>query len=153
MRLCHECGCRVGYQPHHFATVALLSGVERTIRPVNAYQRPHTGEKSRMYRHLLIPVDGSDASKAALREVVRIVVTPDVSKLRLVHVIDSSVGKDPYDPGTVGDTMVQASRDEGTAILAEARVALAKYDIHAECVLIESHGERIASRIIAQARE
>jgi nucleotide-binding universal stress UspA family protein len=106
-----------------------------------------------MYRHLLIPVDGSDASKAALREVVRIVVTPDVSKLRLVHVIDSSVGKDPYDPGTVGDTMVQASRDEGTAILAEARVALAKYDIHAECVLIESHGERIASRIIAQARE
>jgi nucleotide-binding universal stress UspA family protein len=129
-----------------------LAGGERTIRPVNAYQPPPTGEKSRMYRHLLIPVDGSDASKAGLREVVRI-VTPEVSKLRLVHVIDSSVGKDSCDPGTVGDTMVQASRDEGTAILAEARVALAKYDIHAECVLIESHGERVASRIIAQARE
>jgi hypothetical protein len=28
-------------------------------------------EKTRMYRHLLIPVDGSDASKAGLREVVR----------------------------------------------------------------------------------
>jgi nucleotide-binding universal stress UspA family protein len=104
------------------------------------------------YRHVLIPVDGSDASKAGVREIVRI-VTPDVSKLRLVHVIDSSVGKDSYDPGTVGDTMVQAGRDEGTVILAEARMALAKYDLHAECVLIESHGESVASRIIAQARE
>src|SRR5271155_2641242 len=105
-----------------------------------------------MYRHVLIAVDGSDASNAGLREVVRI-VTPDVSKLRLVHVIDSSVGRDSYDLGTVGDAMVQASRDEGTAILAEAGVLLAKYDLHAEGVLIESHGERVATRIIAQARE
>jgi len=105
-----------------------------------------------MYRHLLIAVDGSDASKAGLREVVRI-ATPDVSKLRLVHVIDSSVGKESYDPGTVGNAMVQASRDEGTAILAEAGAVLAQYDLHAECVLVESHGERVARRIVAQARE
>jgi nucleotide-binding universal stress UspA family protein len=105
-----------------------------------------------MYCHILIAVDGSDASRAGLREVVRI-ATPDVSKLRLVHVVDSSVGKESYDPGTVGDTMVQASRDEGTAILAEAGAVLAKYDLHAECVLIESKGERVASRIVAQARE
>src|SRR5580693_9039125 len=105
-----------------------------------------------MYCHILIAVDGSDASRAGLREVVRI-ATPDVSKLRLVHVVDSSVGKESYDPGTVGDTMVQASRDEGTAILAEAGAVLAKYDLHAECVLIESNGERVASRIVAQARE
>ena len=105
-----------------------------------------------MYRHLLIPVDGSDASKAGLREVVRI-ATPDVSKLRLVHVIDSSVGRDSFDPGTVGDTIIQANRDNGTTILAEAREILTKYDLRAECVLIESHRERVASRIIAQARE
>jgi nucleotide-binding universal stress UspA family protein len=105
-----------------------------------------------MYRHLLIPVDGSDASKAGLREVVRI-ATPEVSKLRVVHVIDSSVGKSSYDPGTVGDTIIQASRDTGTTILAEAREVLTKYDLRAECVLIESHGGRVASRIIAQARE
>jgi nucleotide-binding universal stress UspA family protein len=78
---------------------------------------------------------------------------PGVSRLRLVHVIDSSVGKDSYDPGTVGDTIIQANRDNGTSILTEAREVLTKYDLRAECVLIESHGERIAGRIIAQARE
>jgi nucleotide-binding universal stress UspA family protein len=115
-------------------------------------ERPQTGDKSHMYRHLLIPVDGSDASRAGLREVVQI-AGPDVSRLRLIHVIDSSVGRDSYDPGTVGDTMIQASRDNGTVILAEAREVLAKYDLHAECILIESHGERVASRIVAQARD
>jgi hypothetical protein len=56
--------------------------------------------------------------------------------------MDSSVGKDSYDPATVGNTMVQASRDEYRH-LAEARMALAKYDLHAECVLIGvSRGER-----------
>jgi nucleotide-binding universal stress UspA family protein len=109
-------------------------------------------KKGRMYRNLLIPLDGSDASKAGLCEVVRI-ATPDVSRLRLVHVIDSSVGTDSYDPGTVGATMIQANRDNGTTILAEAREVLTKYDLCAECVLIESHGWRVASRIIAQARE
>jgi nucleotide-binding universal stress UspA family protein len=105
-----------------------------------------------MYCHLLVPVDGSDASKAGLREVVRL-ATPDVSRVRLVHVIVSSMGGDSYDPGTVGDTIIQASRDRGAAILAEAREVLTKDDLHAECVLIESHGERVADRIIAQARE
>jgi len=70
-----------------------------------------------------------------------------------VHVIASSAGKDSYNPGTVGDTIIQASRDNGTVILAEAREVLAKYDLHAECILIESHGERVAGRIIAQARD
>ena len=105
-----------------------------------------------MYRHILIPVDGSDASKAGLREVIRI-ATADVSRLRLVHVINSSVGGDSYGPGTVGDTFMQASRDKGTAILAEAQEVLASYNLHTECVLIEPHGERVASLIIAQARE
>jgi len=105
-----------------------------------------------MYRQILIPVDGSEASKAGLREVVRI-ATADASTLRLVHVIDSSVGRDSYDPGTVGDTMIEASRDNGNAVLAEAGEILAKFNLHAEFVLIESHGERIVSRIIAQARE
>jgi nucleotide-binding universal stress UspA family protein len=62
---------------------------------------PQTGDKSHMYRHVLIPVDGSDATKAGLREVIRI-ATPDVSRVRLVHVIDSSAGRDSYNPGTVG---------------------------------------------------
>jgi nucleotide-binding universal stress UspA family protein len=105
-----------------------------------------------VYLHLLVPVDGSDASKAGLREVVRI-ATPDLSRIRLVHVIDSSVGRDSYDPQTVGDTIIQASRDSGAAILAEAREVLTKDDLHVECVLIESHGERVPNRIIAQARE
>jgi nucleotide-binding universal stress UspA family protein len=105
-----------------------------------------------MYRQILIPVDGSDASKAGLREVVRI-ATPNVSTLRLVHVIDSTLGRDSYDPGTVGDTIIEASRGIGNVVLAEAREILAKFNLHAEGVLIESHGERIASRIIAQARE
>jgi nucleotide-binding universal stress UspA family protein len=105
-----------------------------------------------MYRQVLIPVDGSDASKAGLREVVRI-ATPDVSRLRLIHVIDSSVGRDAYHAGTVGVAIIQASRDSGNAVLAEAREVLAKFDLHAECVLIESRGESVASRIVAQARE
>jgi nucleotide-binding universal stress UspA family protein len=60
-----------------------------------------------MYRRLLIPVDSSDASKAGLRESVRI-ATPDVSGVRLVHVIDSSVGRDSYNPGIAGGTIIQA---------------------------------------------
>jgi nucleotide-binding universal stress UspA family protein len=94
-----------------------------------------------MYRHLLIPVDGSSASKTGLREVVQI-ASPGVSRIRLVHVIDSSAGRDSYNPRTVGDTLIQASRDNGTVILAEAREVLAKHGLHAECILIESHGER-----------
>jgi nucleotide-binding universal stress UspA family protein len=99
-----------------------------------------------MYRQAPIPVDSSDASKAGLREVIRITI-PDVSRLRLVHVIDSFVGRDAYHAGTVGDTLIQASRDSGNAVLAEARAVLAKFDLHAECVLIESHGEPVARQI------
>jgi nucleotide-binding universal stress UspA family protein len=108
--------------------------------------------KTHMYHHILIPVDGSDASKAGLRQVVQI-ATPDLSRVRLLHVIESSMGGNSYDPGTVGDTIIQTRRDSGAAILVEAREVLTKNDLHAECILIESHGERVADRIIAQARE
>lgn len=106
----------------------------------------------RIYGKVLIPVDGSAASMAGVREATRIATTQQV-EFRLLHIADEFHWNDTFEPGTVGRTIIETIREEGKRILRDATNVLAAYGLVAECHLIDSHGGRAASRIIHEAAE
>ena len=105
-----------------------------------------------MYGNLLIPVDGSDSSMAGLCEVIKI-GSGQARQIRLVHIVDEPHWNERFDPGSIGGCIIESIRETGKKILNEAQSMLAMHGLVFECVLVESHGERTADMILAQAKE
>ena len=70
-----------------------------------------------MYKHILVPVDGSATSKRGLEEAMRI-AKDSGGTLRLVHVVDELVMVDPEVP-VYYQAMIESLRENGNAILAK----------------------------------
>ena len=104
-----------------------------------------------MYRKLLVPVDGSKPSTAALLELVKITAHPE-RVIRLVHVVDQIHWQDEFEGGSVGETLLATRRNSGTQCLADAKLLMAGQHLECECLLLESHGERAAEVIVAHAK-
>jgi nucleotide-binding universal stress UspA family protein len=105
-----------------------------------------------MYGNVLIPVDGSGPSMAGLCEVIKI-GRGQARQIRLVHIVDELHWSVKFEPGSIGDCIIESMRETGKKILNEAQSMLAMYGLASECVLVESHGGRTADMILAQAKE
>jgi nucleotide-binding universal stress UspA family protein len=98
-----------------------------------------------MYKKILVAVDGSETSKLALTEAVRLAKAFQ-STVRAVYIVDSpamlfDVGY--YDPTELRKSFVQA----GTALLADVGSALTKEGLTYETTLVETQsvGEDVAA--------
>ena len=107
-----------------------------------------------MYARILLAVDGSSTSNAALRHAAGL-VSDARARLRVVHVVDS-----PYDYPDVMfghvagdlDDLRAAWQKAGEEILDGARAALRRGGIEPEVALLETAGRRVSVAIADEAR-
>jgi nucleotide-binding universal stress UspA family protein len=105
-----------------------------------------------MYKHILVPVDGSDASNRGVQEAIKLAKSAG-AKLRLVHVIDELVGLAGAAPGIYPVEVIKSLRASGRTILDRTIALVREHAIEPEEVLLESLGTPAANMIVAQARE
>lgn len=105
-----------------------------------------------MYKHILVPLDGSDTSRRGLREAITLAM-PLKAKLRLMHVISdftvavemaNVVDFDKYRSG-----LHQYGRDLLETTAAEVRAA----GLEVSTELRDPKGERVADAVVEGARE
>jgi nucleotide-binding universal stress UspA family protein len=103
-----------------------------------------------MYRHILVPVDGSSTSAHALQEALGL-ARQQTAELELVYVMEDVLFLE--NEAYINYEEVQKSaRSAGEKTLAQAQAAVRQAGMTAEQRLLEARGERIASVIIEEAR-
>jgi nucleotide-binding universal stress UspA family protein len=108
-----------------------------------------------MYKHILVPVDGSETSNQALRTAVALALEQSAT-VRVVHVLEQTpiyVSMDtlPYPPAE----LMEALRKEGEKILAEAVASAQDEKIEADSKLLEidRFDQRISDCIEQEAED
>ena len=107
-----------------------------------------------MFKNILVPIDGSRTSGLGLDEAIKLAKDQEAT-LYLLHVVDDHAllrsGATPE--GTYIDGLLEALRENGRKIIAEAEARVRKQDIRSKSILIENLGSRISDLILNQARE
>src|SRR3990167_2299162 len=106
------------------------------------------------YKHIMLALDGSDASHFALKEVIKL-STDLKANLRLLHVLDASL---IYQGGPGFDylSVIESFRKEGQTLLDEAKKKITNQSsLHVSDSLIEllPFQGRVAEAIIEEAKE
>ena len=104
-----------------------------------------------MYKKILVPVDGSDASKRGLDEAIDLAKIHG-SQLRLLHVVSELVLLGADARMLDFEDLIESLRDNGKAVLEVARQRVRKHELDAEIVLEETFGRHAANSIVAQAK-
>ena len=110
------------------------------------------GDRAGGYAKILVPVDGSDASKRGLREAARI-ASASRATLRLLHVVNELIVGPEYLPLLRYEGFLASLREEANAILSDASVAAREVGAACETVVLETLGEEAAQSIVRQAQE
>jgi nucleotide-binding universal stress UspA family protein len=105
-----------------------------------------------MYGRILVPIDGSEASRRGLNEAMRLAKIHG-SQLRLVHVVNEFILDITYSAGLYPQNLIESLREGGKALLDGAQAAAQAAGVNAEGVLLESIGGVPADFILAQAKE
>lgn len=103
-----------------------------------------------MYTRILVPVDGSAASRAGLKEAIKLARNQNAS-LRLVHVVDELVmlGTDRV---TVHlSKVIDVLRERGESLLQEAEATAAAAGVDVDRALIEALGGPAGQHIVQKA--
>jgi nucleotide-binding universal stress UspA family protein len=108
--------------------------------------------ESTMYQRILVPVDGSEASKRGLQEAIKLAKATR-AKLQIVHVVNELpfeadfLGGQPYEP------LIESLRVNGTQILEEAKSAAREAGVEFGAELIETIGGRVSPLILDAVRQ
>jgi nucleotide-binding universal stress UspA family protein len=101
-----------------------------------------------MYRRILIPIDGSACSDAALAHALRL-AKEQGAEVRLMHVLDTQALYLLYE-GLYVENIAETWRREGHAFLARAAKQAADAGVPAATALVEEGG-RVPDIIVAEA--
>ena len=107
-----------------------------------------------MYKQILVAVDGSETSDAALQQALEVART-DQARVRIVHVIDS-----PYDyPSALYGFLAedleglrQAWQKLGREVLDQALTAARRAGVEPESAVLELRGRRVSTAIVDEAK-
>ena len=103
-----------------------------------------------MYKHILVPLDGSATAERGLREAVRL-AAEQKGKLRLLHVIEDFPMLVEMSSAVSFDSMLREVRGYGQNVLTAAQAAAAQAGVPAETSLREVTRGRIAKAVIDEA--
>jgi nucleotide-binding universal stress UspA family protein len=104
-----------------------------------------------MYKRILVPVDGSTASRKGLDQAIKLAKSTG-AKLKLVHVVNELLLDPGYVPSLYSEPAIRALREAGQAVL-KSSVEEAKAQAMApESELVETVGVRAADVIVDQAK-
>jgi nucleotide-binding universal stress UspA family protein len=109
-----------------------------------------------MYKKILVPVDGSEHSKLALIEAVK-VARASSAALLLVHIIDEFL-IDPaidagYKPLSYNEAVLEALRAGGRRVIEQAEEFVRSQGLEPQSALLETVGRGVAELIIEKAKE
>ena len=105
-----------------------------------------------MYKRILAPVDGSDASTRGLHEAIRLTKDQGAT-LRLVHVVDELVISGGLGGALAYDgELVDQLRGAGARILEAANALVQTHSLTAESVMLERFGGPAARLIVDEAQ-
>ncbi len=104
-----------------------------------------------MYQRILVPVDGSETSRTALQEAIKLARSLG-ARLKLVHVIENARVFDAE--GMVDySALREIATKSGEQVLARAREMAKQAGLDAETALLESGGDRNENVIVAEAKQ
>jgi nucleotide-binding universal stress UspA family protein len=109
-------------------------------------------EEAHMYKHILVAVDGSDTSRAALTEAIKL-AQDRKSSLRLVHVVDLPLPYSDISAPTVL-TYRDALEAEGREVIEDcsAVVRAAGVQFDTQLTACENPGQKVYDAIEAEAK-
>jgi|ADGO01.1.fsa_nt_gi Universal stress protein UspA and related nucleotide-binding proteins len=92
-----------------------------------------------MYKRILVPIDGSDASRSGLREAIQLAKALGAS-LRLVHGVNEMFVMGTDYTGMYVDDFLSSLREGGRELLEKAQLEARNAGLEAETQLIEALG-------------
>ena len=105
-----------------------------------------------LFRHILVPVDGSPTSAKAVDEAVRLAMFSG-AKISLLHVIDDLSHVTGFEPAIkYVKQIVPLMREAGERLLAKEGEKVLAHGLMVECVLIAEGPGRIGDHVAEQAR-
>lgn len=107
-----------------------------------------------MYRRILVPVDGSEASLVGLRHAIGL-AKDQGARLRVLNVVDDLImAPMMLEPSGAADFtyVLESLRGEGQKVLKKAAAIAEKSGVKAETVQLESRGRPVSDVILADAR-
>jgi len=104
-----------------------------------------------MYQRIMVPVDGSETSRKALQEAIKLAQTFN-ARLKLVHVVENAR---VFDAEGMVDyaALREIATKGGEQILARGKEMAEQAGVAAETALLESGGDRNENVIVADARQ
>lgn len=104
-----------------------------------------------MYQRILVPVDGSETSRTALQEAIKLARALG-ARLKLVHVIENAR---VFDAEGMVDypALREIATKSGEQVLARAKEMAKQTGLDAETALLESGGDRNENVIVAEAKQ
>ncbi|MBI1989099.1 MAG: universal stress protein [Betaproteobacteria bacterium] len=105
-----------------------------------------------MYQKILVPIDGSPASKRGLTEAIRL-AKYHKARVRLIHVVDVFIVTPTLESGRYVDEIQKSFRDAGRRLLKDAEALVRKHGITVDSVMFEIVGAHAAGIIVEQAKK
>lgn len=106
-----------------------------------------------MYRHILVPVDGSPTSNAGLDEAIKL-AKQFGSQLRLLHVVDQmplAVSAEGF--GMMSIDVLGLLKEAGERVLALGKARVEAAAVPVDTLLIDSPNGRLSDHVTAVAKE
>ncbi len=104
-----------------------------------------------MYRRILIPVDGSPCSSAALEHALQLAADQKAT-VSVIHVLDIQLLY-AYVEGVYVETVERAWREAGQALITEAIERGRQAGLQVEGAVIDAVGGRVPDAIVAESQE
>jgi nucleotide-binding universal stress UspA family protein len=106
-----------------------------------------------MYKHILVPVDGSEPSTNALRTAISLAKEVG-ARIRLVHVVDNTAYLTGYDAtGGANGALLAAVRDSGFQILKESATTVLAEGVEVDHLLVDDVSGRLGDLIAKVATQ
>ena len=110
-----------------------------------------------MFSRVLVPIDGSDAAAAGLKQALKLGQSPG-AKLRIVHVVNEMLVASPYsvgvfEPELYAADVVKRLRENGWTLLKQAETLVRQHGLEPECQLLEALGDQAGDVIVRHAAE
>lgn len=109
-------------------------------------------ERARMYKRILVPLDGSETSTRGLSEAIKLAKEQGAA-IRLLHIVNEFILDSTYSPDSYSGTLIESLREGGRLILDRADALVRQQGIESSCVMLETIGGVAADMIAAQAKE
>lgn len=105
-----------------------------------------------MYRHILVPVDGSATSQRGLKEAASLAKTLGAT-IRLVHIVDETALTLNPEAATATAPLLEQFAESGKQVLQEAVAAAQREGVQVETAMHENIAGRVADRILDEAAQ